>query len=171
MTIESGTATTMVKIALQIKATLENIEELKPANSDFRWYVKFTCSNCGEVSEKWNYVSLDESTPAPRGNAVIHFVNKCKLCSRENSMTILEASVDSFTANDQGKFKSIVVFDCRGLEPCDFSPRKGWLAKAVNDGKQFTDVDLTEREWADYCEIIKEPVGIYEIEHKFERIK
>ena len=24
------------------------------------------------------------------------------------------------------KFKTIVVFDCRGLEPVDFSPRNGW---------------------------------------------
>lgn len=161
----------MVKIALQIRATLENIEELRPSGAEFRWYLKFGCCNCGEVSEKWNYVSLKESVPAQRGNAVTHFTSKCKLCSRENSMTILEDSVKPLVATDQGKFQTIVIYDCRGLEPTDFSPREGWHAKAINDGKEFTDVDLTEGDWADYCDKIKEPVGIYEVEHRFERVK
>ncbi|XP_076247435.1 CXXC motif containing zinc binding protein [Calliopsis andreniformis] len=161
----------MVKIALQIKATLENIEEIKPSGPEFRWYLKFTCCNCGEVSEKWNYVSLSEFIPAQRGNAVTHFTSKCKLCSRDNSMTILEDSIKPFVATDHDKFQTIVVFDCRGLEPSDFSAREGWTAKAVDDGKEFTEVDLSEGEWADYCDKIKKPVGIYDIEHKFERIK
>lgn len=86
-------------------------------------------------------------------------------------MTILEDSVKPFLAKDQGTFKTIVVFDCRGIELKDFSAREGWIAKAINDGKEFTDVDLSEGEWADYCDKIKEPVGIYEIVHRFERMK
>lgn len=165
------TLDSMVKIALQVNATLENIEKLRPSGAEFRWYLKFTCSNCGEVSDKWNYVSLSESAPAQRGSAITHFLSKCKLCSRENSMTILEDSMKSFVATDQGTFQTIVVFDCRGFEPTDFSARDGWIANAVDDGKEFTEVDLTEGEWADYCDKIKQPVGIYDIEHRFERVK
>ncbi|KAG7199505.1 hypothetical protein KM043_014124 [Ampulex compressa] len=80
-------------------------------------------------------------------------------------------SVHSFTADDQGKFKTVVVLDCRGIEPNDFSAKEGWVAKATNNGKEFKEVDLSEGEWADYCDKIKEPVGVYEIEHRFERIK
>lgn len=161
----------MVKTALQIRATLENIEELKVSGPEFRWYLKFTCSNCGETSEKWNYVSLSVSFPAQRGNAVNHFVSKCKLCCRENSMSIVEESVKPYVGNDEGSFQTIAIFDCRGLEPNDFSAREGWIAKAANNGKQFTDVDLSEGEWADYCDRSKQPVGIYDIEHRFERTK
>lgn len=161
----------MVKIGLQIKATLENIEELKPNGSDFRWYFKFSCNNCGEVSEKWNYASLDESTPAQRGNAINHFISKCKLCSRENSMTIIEDSIKSYNSDDQGKFKIIVCLECRGIEPCDYSPREGWIAKACNNGNVFTDIDLSDGEWVEYCDKINSSVGIYEIESRFERIK
>ncbi|EZA58420.1 hypothetical protein DMN91_006334 [Ooceraea biroi] len=161
----------MVKIALQIACRLDNIEKLKPSGPDFRWCLKFTCSNCGETSDKWSYVSLDESVPVQRGSGVNHFVSKCKLCLRENCMAILEDSVESFTADDQGRFKTIVVFDCRGIEPSDFSAREGWIAQAAQDGKEFTDVDLSEGEWEDYCDKIMEPVGIYEIQHKFLRIK
>lgn len=161
----------MVKIALQIKATLENIEELKPNGSDFRWYLKFSCNNCGEVSEKWNYASLDESTPAQRGNAINHFISKCKLCSRENSMTILEDSIKPYNSDDQNRFKTIVCFDCRGIEPCAFSARDGWIAKTCNNGKEFSDVDLADGEWVEYCDKTNTSVGIYEIESRFERIK
>ncbi|XP_043477508.1 CXXC motif containing zinc binding protein [Leptopilina heterotoma] len=161
----------MVKIALQIKATLENIDELKTSGVDFRWYLKFSCNNCGEVSEKWNYASLDESTPAQRGNGVNHFVSKCKLCSRENSMTIIEDSLKSYSSDDQGKFKTIVCLDCRGIEPCDFSAREGWIAKACDNGNVFADIDLAEGEWVEYCDKINSSVGIYEIESRFERIK
>lgn len=86
-------------------------------------------------------------------------------------MAIIEDSVGSFTMDDQGQFKTIVVFDCRGIEPSDFSAREGWVAKAMDGGKEFTDVDLSEGEWEDYCDKIMEPVGIYEIQHRFERIK
>ena len=87
---------------------------------------------------------------------------------------------------DNNKAKTIVVFDCRGLEPVDFSPRMGWkvgkglclyltvpLTVPYNDyvivlkvsgwkedddgeggesGTVFEDVDLTDKEWADYDE-------------------
>lgn len=161
----------MVKIALQIQCTLDNIEKLEPSGPAFSWCLKFTCSNCGESSNKWNYVSLEESTPVQRGSGVNHFISKCKLCSRENSMAIIESSVKSFTEDDQGKFTTIVIFDCRGLEPSDFNAREGWIAQAAQGGQRFTDVDLSQGQWEDYCDKIMEPVGIYEIQHKFLRIK
>jgi len=86
-------------------------------------------------------------------------------------VAIIEDSIKSFTEDDQGKFKSIVVFDCRGVEPDNFSAGEGWIAKAVNGGKEFTDVDLSEGEWEDYCDKIMEPVGIYEFQHMFQRVK
>ena len=162
----------MVKIALKLKANLENIESLNPSPSpDFRWYLKFACNNCGELSSKWNYASLAEETPAQRGSAVNHFVNKCKLCARENSLTILSDTIDGINNESCTEFKTVVVFDCRGLEPKEFSAREGWIAKATNDGKTFDDVDLGEGEWAEYCDKSKQPVGIYDVEHSFERVK
>ncbi|XP_066591948.1 CXXC motif containing zinc binding protein [Prorops nasuta] len=161
----------MVKVALQIKVSLENIEELKTSGPEFKWYFKFCCSNCGEISKKWNYVLLNEFTNAQRGNAVNHFVSKCKLCSRENTMTILEDSIQNYTSEDDGKFKTVATFDCRGIEPCDFSAREGWIAQTIDGGTEFTDVDLSEGTWADYCDKIKQAVTISDIEYKFSRIK
>ena len=49
-----------------------------------------------------------------------------QLCGRENSIDILPDTLTSYNVEDSNKFKTLVVFDCRGLEPVDFSPRNGW---------------------------------------------
>lgn len=35
----------------------------------------------------------------------------------------------NFDDGQSNRFKTIVAFDCRGLEPIDFSPRNGWTVK------------------------------------------
>ncbi|XP_011499048.1 PREDICTED: UPF0587 protein C1orf123 homolog [Ceratosolen solmsi marchali] len=162
----------MVKIALQLKANLENVESLSPSSDPhFRWYLKFACNNCGEVSSKWNYASLAEETSKQRGSAVNHFFNKCKFCSRENSLTILSDTIAGIKANSCNELKTIVVFDCRGLEPREFVAKDGWVVETANNGKIFKDVDLSEGEWVDYCDKIGQPVGVYELKHSFKKIK
>lgn len=79
--------------------------------------------------------------------------------------------LDKYTSDDQGKFKTIVVFDCRGMEPVEFQPSSGWIAVAIESGKVFEDVDLTEKEWADYDDVNKQSVGVYEVESQFIKMK
>lgn len=80
----------MVKIALQIKATLENVEELRTGHPSYAFFIKIKCSNCGEESDKWHDLTEDETTNADTRNPDgSHFYMKCKLCSRENSIDIL----------------------------------------------------------------------------------
>lgn len=38
---------------------------------------------------------------------------KCKLCSRENTIDIVEDSIKPYQEIDAGKFKTIVEFDCK----------------------------------------------------------
>ncbi|KAM4896153.1 CXXC motif containing zinc binding protein isoform 2-T2 [Sylvia borin] len=180
----------MGRIGLQLRATLENITRLRAEGEDFRWYLKLKCGNCGEVSEKWQYLRLMDSAPLKGGRGSATMVQKCKLCSRENSIgtcldpdqasSISQLSLQSPAllgtvckelspgissllhwclssqqahpghhiqglAEDSEKFKTIVEFECRGLEPVDFQPQ----------------------DWNDYDEKTKESVGIYEVTHKF----
>jgi hypothetical protein len=65
-------------------------------------------------------------------------VIKCKFCSRENTIDIVEDSNASYTEADIGKFKSIITFDCRGIEPIDFDPREGFVVKSSNNGIVYT---------------------------------
>lgn len=82
----------MVKISLQIKATLENIEELYTSHPNFSFVLKLKCLNCGEVSEKWHDISESETFSSKRGKSETHFHSKCKLCGRDNSLDIIEGS-------------------------------------------------------------------------------
>ena len=126
-----------------------------------------------------------------RGSA--SFVAKCKMCGRENSIDIIKDSITPYNTNES--FKTIVVFECRGVEPVDFSPRVCLLCyiilfiililqvgfRACGEAT-FEDVSLTDlvsnnkpvpllsyfrQEWTEYDEKANLPVSILEIEHKF----
>ncbi|KAL5020933.1 hypothetical protein ScPMuIL_000088 [Solemya velum] len=161
----------MVKIGLQFKATLENLTNLRPEDEDFRWYVRLKCANCGEVTKEFQYLTLTENAPLKGGRGHASMVLKCKLCMRENSIDIIQETIAPYTEGDSGRFKTVVVFDCRGVEPIDFSPRIGYTADSSGSATKFSEVSLIEGDWCDYDEKISESVGVYEIEHKFVTVK
>lgn len=82
-----------MKIGLQISAIFENVDELKTSHPDYAFFVKIKCSNCGEQSEKWHDLTESERTNEDSRNPNgFNFYMKCKLCSRENSIDIVEGS-------------------------------------------------------------------------------
>ncbi|XP_073845660.1 UPF0587 protein GA18326 [Musca autumnalis] len=162
----------MVRVGLQISANLENIEELKTCHPDYAFFIKITCTNCGETSDKWHDITESERTQLDTRNTDgFNFYMKCKMCNRENSIDIVEKSNETYTQDDSGKFKTIVIFDCRGAEPVEFSPRAGWIVKAAENGQTFENVDLSEDDWVDYDEKNGNSVGIYEFASKFIKLK
>ena len=175
----------MVKIGLQLRAQLENVTNLKPEDDEFRWYLKLKCIGCGEVPDHWQYITSTEKTPVKGGRGEANAVIKCKLCSRENSIDILPETITPYKYADSqaNKFVTIVVFDCRGLEPINFDPRSGWVANgfkvATEDddtedketGSFFNEIDLSEKEWADFDEKSGESTFISDFQSEFVKIK
>ena len=171
----------MVKIGLQIKAFMENVTNLVPEDiPDFRFHLKIKCTQCGEINSNWQYVTLSDEHPLKGGRGQANYIASCKLCSKQSSLDIKEDSVKSYDFADSNKFKTICVFDCRGLEPVDFDPRDGWAAqgyKEDEDGEgqatstKFSDVDLSDKEWADFDEASGESTMISEFECKFVVVK
>lgn len=172
----------MVKIGLQIKANLENVTKLVPEGiDDFRWHLKIKCNQCGEVGENWHYVTLSEENPLKGGRGHANYVSKCKLCSQQSSLDIKKESILSYDFNDSNKFKTVVVFDCRGLEPVDFEPRNGWSAQGYKENEDgeagqetstiFNDIDLSDKEWADYDDKSGESTVISEFAVQFVVVK
>uniref|UniRef100_A0A8D0F6H8 CXXC motif containing zinc binding protein n=1 Tax=Strix occidentalis caurina TaxID=311401 RepID=A0A8D0F6H8_STROC len=154
----------MGRIGLQLRATLENITRLRAEGEDFRWYLKVRRRRgLREVGE----AVLGDSAPLKGGRGSATMVQKCKLCSRENSIDILSQTIKPYNAEDSEKFKTIVEFECRGLEPVDFQPQAGFAAEGAESGTPFNDINLLEKDWNDYDEKTKESVGIYEVTHKF----
>ncbi|XP_018319686.1 UPF0587 protein CG4646 [Agrilus planipennis] len=160
----------MGKVSLQIKATLENVDEIAPNHPDYNYLLKMKCTNCGEVSDKWHDVSEARTYPTKMGKKDTHFLAKCKLCGRESSVDIVQGSNGSYTLECQGNFKSIVTFECRGFEPIEFSPGPGWKVKVRETGNVF-DADLSEKEWVEYDEELGESFGIYEFASQFVKVK
>lgn len=76
-----------------------------------------------------------------------------------------------YTEEDSGKLKTIVQFDCRGLEPIGFLPKAGWIVKSAEGGPKFEDVDLSEDDWVEYDTKNDVSVGIYEFKSDFIKLK
>ncbi|ORZ17667.1 hypothetical protein BCR42DRAFT_238143 [Absidia repens] len=140
----------IMKLGLYLKADLENVTDLVPTD-DYEWHFKdeYDMSNS-------------------RGQA--NLVMRCKFCKRESTAQF-DPSSKVVSYNDSGKFQKMAVFDVRGLELVDFSPRDTWLAKGTETGTSFDDIDLLEGDWADYDEKAGEPVGISGIEVQFKKEK
>ncbi|CAG0913715.1 unnamed protein product [Notodromas monacha] len=161
--------TLQVKIGLQIKARLEYVSKLNIQDEAYLWVFKAKCTNCGEVTKHMDFTRFDEEAlSGGRGHAMLHY--KCKLCSRENHMSLLPLTLQPYYGIESENFKTIAEFDCRGLELVDFIPTKGWRVEVENSHKKFDDVDLAETEWMDYDDCAKVSVGVYELEHHFVKI-
>ncbi|CAN8025097.1 hypothetical protein HPB47_025525 [Ixodes persulcatus] len=160
----------MVKIGLQFSANLENLSSFK-AGEDFVWYLKLKCMSCGEEGVNWHSVEADSKSACKGGPGSANLVIRCKLCSRENSLDVIPSSLVPYTADDSPGFKTIVAFDCRGVEPVAFDARDGFEAVAAESGSRFAQVKLEDNEWADYDEKAKQTVGVYELTHRFVKLK
>uniref|UniRef100_A0A8R1ICJ2 CXXC motif containing zinc binding protein n=1 Tax=Caenorhabditis japonica TaxID=281687 RepID=A0A8R1ICJ2_CAEJA len=107
--------------------------------------------------------------PGSRGEA--NLVEKCKLCGRVNTLSILTDLFKSYKIEQNEKFQQIAVFDCRGLEPIDFDPRDEWTATSVETGSAFAEIDLSEKEWVDFDDKAMEAVEIGEMAVQFTTVR
>ncbi|KAG0344906.1 hypothetical protein BG004_004099 [Podila humilis] len=160
----------MPVLALQIKAELENVTDLIPADADHTWHFKVQCTGCREVDRNWITMNAVDKAELSSGRGEANLVMKCKFCKRESSADFASKPV-AYEIENNHKFATIITIECRGLEPIDFEPRLGWKAKGAESGTPFEDVDLSEGEWVEYDEKSELPVGISNIEAKFVKVK
>lgn len=60
------------------------------------------------------------------------------------SLDVLTETYSRYTADDSGSFKTIAVFECRGVELIAFSPRVGWSAVGTETNTLFGDISLSD---------------------------
>jgi hypothetical protein len=182
----------MVKIALQLKANLENVTDFHiQSPDDFIYYLKLDCTKCHTQSDKYHDITLSESSSIAGSRGEANFIMKCKFCSNEGNLNIESIKPPvNYTSDDSDNhvFKTIVVFDCRGIEPVDWQPGEkkifflmyisiqflgdGWTCQGVESSTKFSQIDLSEnKEWMDYDEKAKQAVAINELEFKFLKVK
>jgi hypothetical protein len=115
------------------------------------------------------YVSSTETHELTGSRGTANFTLKwTKDSKHESYLNVQEVKnvTRPFTSEDHGKFVPIIGFECRGLEPVDWRPEDGFIVKAPS-GTVWEDVDLSEKEWADYDEKSGESVSIMELEWEF----
>ncbi|CAH8618252.1 unnamed protein product [Heterobilharzia americana] len=129
---------------VQINCELTNLTNLSPSGDDFRWYLKAKCGNCGEDTHDYIYLCSLERTPIHDSRGDANLVVRCKFCNRVSNADLVPGSITPYLLEDSGQFKTIVKFDCRGLEFTEFSPRVGWSASGANSGVVFDDISLID---------------------------
>eukprot|EP00475_Leptophrys_vorax_P009002 TRINITY_DN15905_c0_g2_i1.p2 TRINITY_DN15905_c0_g2~~TRINITY_DN15905_c0_g2_i1.p2 ORF type:complete len:163 (+),score=12.31 TRINITY_DN15905_c0_g2_i1:203-691(+) len=155
----------MVLLVIAIRAELENLTNLRPAADDFTYYFRVKCS-CGEVSAKESSVTKGEEYEMKGSRGTANLVQKCTLCARVGSISLVDGHAKPLTAEDSEarRFAPLVCLDCRGMEPVEFFPKDGWRAEGAESGTVFGEIDLSEGEYSDYDERAGESVSILNIE-------
>ncbi|XP_062213452.1 uncharacterized protein LOC133914346 [Phragmites australis] len=165
----------MVFYALFVGAELDSLTNLQPRGGcddpNFPYYLKLRCENCGETTAKATYVTLSEAVDLPKGRGTANLVQKCKLCGRDGTILMIPGQGTPLTMEQSQKEEKtcLMVFDCRGYEPIEFSFGDGWKAESVH-GTPF-DIDCSEGDFAEYDEKGECPVGLGKLESTFKVVK
>ncbi|KAF9601780.1 hypothetical protein IFM89_022948 [Coptis chinensis] len=175
----------MVKVNVAITATFENIKSLQPQRGvddpDLPYFFKLQCMNCGEVCEKETCVIMSKKVANPSGKGTTNLVKKCKVCSREGTVTMVpeRGCPLSLGASLYGTYITLMGFEFNGLEPVSCSFGRGWKAESTygslpsislvfvlvmgiyeTTGTLFEDIDLSGAEFADFCDVGQVPVRV-----------
>lgn len=152
----------MVVHALQIKATLENVEELRfPEDHD--WTLDLEKGN--EIVKKEVIVNRGDTAPVEGSKGDANLV----LPSLKANISIqdtLHKEVDgTYLAQDSGKWKTVMVMEARGVNIAEWHLTGPYKVISGNDGDRQTwaDVSLND-EWMEVNEKTSAPVRIHEIE-------
>ncbi|KAJ3100740.1 hypothetical protein HDU97_001967 [Phlyctochytrium planicorne] len=164
----------MPKFALQLKADLENATDLRPAESDYEWSFKVKCGSCHEENDGFITFNAVDQLDIPRSRGTANFVMKCKFCGSDSNATIVENSLKPYNADDSGSWKTVLTIEARGLEFVGWTPTHGQdlVVKGEESGEVFTlDFEDDPTTWVGYDEKGKCPIGVNDIEGRFQKAK
>nr|CAD7587796.1 unnamed protein product [Timema genevievae] len=80
--------------------------------------------------------------------------------------TVIVETNSEYTKDDNENFKTIIVFDCRGLEPVDVQFKDGWSIVSESN-KTFENCNIKDGDWVEFDEKLKLPVTLYDMKAKF----
>ena len=163
---------------LEISAQLENVTNLT-IPFDYEYHMYFCCKNCLTKTDVIKF-SADNKVPLMGGKSFVNLIFRCKQCQRPSNVSIINESIRPYREEDSSTFQPLCEFDCRGCDPIEFIPVGPFFCQSTidphqhrqqNEQKQFYDVDLRDKDWAEYDEHSNNSVGIYSFKHRFTSIK
>ena len=172
----------MPLIGLFVKAELDNVKRIIfPDGLD--WTVDVTMSNGPDVRERVTVNSIEEfEVPNSKGTA--NFVMKWEGAKQASTMSLVTQTrktplkdlkkgqnLGEYTSEDNGAFKPVVVFDCRGVEPSNWYPVGPFQVESAG-GATFSEVDLSDKDgWVEYDEENDSSVTIQDLAFEFRTMR
>jgi hypothetical protein len=74
---------------------------------------------------------------------------RCKFCKREGSASIVGKALPVLESDT---WTTVLMLECRGIEPVDFDPRGEFCGKSTASSMTFDSIELEDGEWIDYDE-------------------
>ena len=152
----------MVKLEVQVCATLENLSNLR-LNEDDEWNFKVKCSQCNEEFPNVIYFNLVEKQSIEGSKGEASFVAKCKFCSKSGNIDYCKNTMKGYSSSEN--YQTIAMFECRNLEITAFIAGADMKATGTQaDGEtEFDGIDLAnEPDWAGFDEEGDCSVGVYD---------
>ncbi|PWN88947.1 DUF866-domain-containing protein [Acaromyces ingoldii] len=165
----------MPKLALQIRAQLENVTELQPASaSDHMLMVRVKCTSCQEEHPKDVGIAPNEEAEVQKGRSTANLVMNCSLCKREMTAKFEEPTAKAplwrpYSPSEGAVFSTLCVVEARGLDFVGFIPVGTWKCKSTESDTVFDSVEFEDGAWTDYDEKGGASVSIMELESQWVR--
>ncbi|KAJ4789124.1 hypothetical protein LUZ62_040370 [Rhynchospora pubera] len=139
---------------LKITANLAGLDNLQPHgrldDPDHPYFIKLQCENCGEITPCFSCVMISEEVPLPRvyGRGTVNSVQKCKLCDRVGIVKMISGFGKplSHTSAVRGSYVRIMVFECQGFAPVEFSFGAVWKAQSGVQSSEFVRIRWQSKE-------------------------
>lgn len=153
----------------QLKASLENISSIIPSKS-YLWHFDFTCTKCHEPFPTTCSIDPDQENEIKGSRGTAQFVASCKFCKSSGNADVLVQTLKAYTEDDADQFKTVVEIEARGIEPTKWVISPGFLA-TCNSGTEWTSVDFSQDDWAEYDEKDSLADCISEVSSRISKVK
>ncbi|KAJ1695406.1 hypothetical protein LUZ63_012104 [Rhynchospora breviuscula] len=160
----------MVYFQLKVTAKLAGVYNFQSRGGlddpDHPYFIKLQCENCGEITPSFSCVMLSEEVPLPRvfGRGTANLVQK--LCDRVGTVKMIPGFGKplNHTSGECGWYVRIMVFECHGFAPVEFSFGAVWKAQSREN---LWEMDMCKGEFNDF----DQRVHVTGLKAKFERMK
>ncbi|PWN34302.1 uncharacterized protein FA14DRAFT_156968 [Meira miltonrushii] len=178
----------MPRLALQIRAQLENVTDLRPADDNYTIMAKLKCTSCQEEHAKLVGFSKDDEVEMSKGRSTSNLVMHCQslthtplplsgmkqFCKKEISAKFEEPTAKAplwrpYAPSAGATFETIAIVEARGLDFLSIDFSGTWKCRSTESDTKFDDVEFEEGEWTDYDEKGGVSVSIMEIESQWVR--
>ena len=114
-------------------------------------------------------MSTEDVMPLEGSRGEANFIIKWPYANDQAYMKIIEHKTvkKAYTEDQSGEFVNILAVECRGLEPIAWYPSLDFQVESTG-GTSFKDVDLSDRDWAEFDEEHDLSVSITDVDYKIE---